>query len=181
MLVLKLLCKEQKYAGIPFTFRGLITCKCGCGITPEHHKKGNKEYVYLRCSHQKGYCNQKLVNENIILKQLEQEIFSKIRISPTMHDLLKTTIIQSLENEKKININARKKIDADIAIIDNRLERLWECYLDRDINKARYETEKQKYLEQKQDLQAKAEKFSDISNELKGNIEKAMDFVVNLP
>ncbi|MCI5634118.1 MAG: recombinase family protein [Alphaproteobacteria bacterium] len=174
-------CKEQKYAGIPFTFRGLITCKCGCGITPEHHKKGNKEYVYLRCSHQKGYCNQKLVNENIILKQLEQEIFSKIRISPTMHDLLKTTIIQSLENEKKININARKKIDADIAIIDNRLERLWECYLDRDINKARYETEKQKYLEQKQDLQAKAEKFSDISNELKGNIEKAMDFVVNLP
>lgn len=83
--------------------------------------------------------------------------------------------------KKKINISARKKIDADIAIIDNRLERLWECYLDRDINKARYELEKQKYLEQKQDLQAKAEKFSDISNELKGNIEKAMNFVVNLP
>lgn len=43
-----------------------------------------------------------------------------------------------------------------------------------------YELEKQKYLEQKQDLQAKAEKFSDISNELKGNIEKAMDFAANL-
>lgn len=67
-------CKEQKYAGIPFVFRGLITCKCGCAITPEHHKKGNKEYVYLRCSHQKGTCNQKLVNENTILEQLEREI-----------------------------------------------------------------------------------------------------------
>ena len=98
-----------------------------------------------------------------------------------MYELLKKSITQSIEDEKKINISARKKIDADIAVIDNRLERLWECYLDRDINKARYETEKQKYLEQKQDLQAKAEKFSDISNELKGNIEKAMDFVVNLP
>ena len=170
-------CKEQKYAGIPFTFRGLITCKCGCGITPERHKG----YVYLRCSHQRGTCNQGLVNEDIILKQLEDEIFSKIQISPTMYDLLKKSITQSIEDEKKINISARKKIDADIAVIDNRLERLWECYLDRDINKARYETEKQKYLEQKQDLQAKAEKFSDISNELKGNIEKAMDFVVNLP
>ena len=102
-------CKEQKYAGIPFVFRGLITCKCGCAITPEHHKKGNKEYVYLRCSHQKGTCNQKLVNENTILEQLEKEIFHQIRISPTMHDLLKTSITQSLEDEKKINASVRKK------------------------------------------------------------------------
>lgn len=102
-------------------------------------------------------------------------------LSPTMHDLLKTSITQTLEDEKKVNASVRKKIAEEINLIDTRLERLWECYLDRDIDKARYELEKQKYLEQKQDLQAKAEKFSDISNELKGNIEKAMDFVINLP
>lgn len=90
-------CKEQKYAGIPFTFRGLITCKCGCGITPERHKG----YVYLRCSHQRGACDQGLVNESIILKQLEDEIFSKIQISPTMYELLKKSITQSIEDEKK--------------------------------------------------------------------------------
>lgn len=173
-------CKEQKYAGIPFVFRGLITCKCGCAITPEHHKKGNKEYVYLRCSHQKGSCNQKLVNENTILEQLEKEIFHQIRISPTMHDLLKTSIIQTLEDEKKVNASVRKKIAEEINLIDNRLERLWECYLDRDIDKARYELEKQKYLEQKKDLNARAEKYSDISNDLKENVEKAIDFVANL-
>ncbi len=82
--------------------------------------------------------------------------------------------------KKKINISARKKIDADIAIIDTRLERLWECYLDRDIDKARYELEKQKYLEQKKDLTARSEKYTDISNDLKENIEKAMDFAANL-
>lgn len=173
-------CKEQKYAGIPFVFRGLITCKCGCAITPEHHKKGNKEYVYLRCSHQKGTCNQKLVNENTILEQLEKEIFHQIHISPAMHDLLKTSITQSLEDEKKINASVRKKIAGEIHLIDTRLERLWECYLDRDIDKARYELEKQKYLEQKKDLNARAEKYSDISNNLKGNVEKAIDFVANL-
>ena len=173
-------CKEQKYAGIPFVFRGLITCKCGCAITPEHHKKGNKEYVYLRCSHQKGSCNQKLVNENTILEQLEKEIFHQIRISPTMHDLLKTSIIQTLEDEKKVNASVRKKVAEQINIIDSRLERLWECYLDRDIDKARYELEKQKYLEQKKDLSARAEKYSDISNGLKENVEKAIDFVANL-
>lgn len=173
-------CKEQKYAGIPFVFRGLITCKCGCAITPEHHKKGNKEYVYLRCSHQKGTCNQKLVNENTILEQLEREIFHQIRISPTMHDLLKTSITQSLEDEKKINASIRKKITEEISLIDTRLERLWECYLDRDIDKAKYELEKQKYLEQKKDLNARVEKYSDISNGLKENIGKAIDFAANL-
>jgi len=173
-------CKEQKYAGIPFVFRGLITCKCGCAITPEHHKKGNKEYVYLRCSHQKGTCNQKLVNENTILEQLEREIFHQIRISPTMHDLLNTSITQSLEDEKKINASIRKKIVEEISLIDTRLERLWECYLDRDIDKARYELEKQKYLEQKKDLNARVEKYSDISNGLKENIGKAIDFAANL-
>ena len=173
-------CKEQKYAGIPFVFRGLITCKCGCAITPEHHNKGNKEYVYLRCSHQKGTCNQKLVNENTILEQLEREIFHQIRISPTMHDLLKTSITQSLEDEKKINASIRKKIAEEISLIDTRLERLWECYLDRDIHKAKYELEKQKYLEQKKDLNARVEKYSDISNGLKENIGKAIDFAANL-
>ena len=173
-------CKEQKYAGIPFVFRGLITCKCGCAITPEHHKKGNKEYVYLRCSHQKGNCSHKLVNVKSILEELEGEIFHQFRISPTMYDLLKTSITQSLEDEKKINASIRKKIAEEISLIDTRLERLWECYLDRDIDKAKYELEKQKYLEQKKDLNARAEKYSDISNGLKENVGKAIDFAANL-
>lgn len=173
-------CKEQKYAGIPFVFRGLITCKCGCAITPEHHKKGNKEYVYLRCSHQKGSCSQKLINENTILEQLEREIFHQIRISPTMYDLIKTSITQSLEDEKKINASVRKKVAEEISLIDTRLERLWECYLDRDIDKAKYELEKQKYLEQKKDLNARAEKYTDICNSLKENVGKAIDFAANL-
>ena len=173
-------CKEQKYAGIPFVFRGLITCKCGCAITPEHHKKGNKEYIYLRCSHQKDACKQKLVNENTILEQLDREIFHQIRISPTMQELLKQSITASLEDEKKINASVRKKIAEQINLIDNRLERLWECFLDQDINKAKYETEKQKYLEQKKELEARAEKYTDISKDLKENVEKAIDFVSNV-
>lgn len=173
-------CKEQKYSGIPFIFRGLITCKCGCAVTSEQHTKNNKKYVYLRCSHQNGACKQKLVNENTILEQLDREIFHQIRISPTMQDLLKQSITASLEDEKKINASVRKKIAEQINIIDNRLERLWECFLDQDINKAKYETEKQKYLEQKKELEARAEKYTDISKDLKENVEKAIDFVSNV-
>ena len=35
-------------------------------------------------------------------------------------------------------------------------------------------------IEQKKDLNARAEKYSDISNGLKENVEKAIDFVANL-
>lgn len=97
-----------------------------------------------------------------------------------MHDLLKTSIIQTLEDEKKINASVRKKVAEPINIIDNRLERLWECYLDQDINKTKYETEKQKHLEQKKELEARAEKYTDISNDLKENVKKAIDFAANL-
>ena len=141
----------------------MITCKCGCAVTPEHHKKGNKEYVYLRCSHQKGSCKQKLVNEDIILKQLDNEIFHKIKISPTMHDLLKTSIIQSLEDEKKVNASVRKKITDEINVIDNRLKHLWEYFLDRGITENQYKLEKQKYLDQRKELEERSKKYTDIA------------------
>ena len=97
-----------------------------------------------------------------------------------MYELLKKSITQSIEDEKKINASVRKKVAEEISLIDTRLERLLECYLDRDINKAKYETEKQKYQEQKKELNVRAEKYTDISNNLKENVGKAIDFAVNL-
>lgn len=121
----------------------------------------------------------KTINNNFIETRPITGKYAR-QVSPTMHDLLKTSITQSLEDEKKINASIRKKIAEEISLIDTRLERLWECYLDRDIDKAKYELEKQKYLEQKKDLNARVEKYSDISNGLKENIGKAIDFAANL-
>ena len=173
-------CKEQKYAGIPFSLRGLIKCECGCMMTPERHKKKGNVYTYLRCPHRNKDCKQYLVPEETILNQLNQEIFKKIRISPTMRELLKTSIIQSLEDEKKINANVRKKITDEIFMVDSRLERLWESYLDRVIDKPKYESEKEKYLTQKRELEEKANKYTDITKELKENVEKAINFVADV-
>ena len=173
-------CKEQKYAGIPFSLRGLIKCECGCMMTPERHKKKGNVYTYLRCPHRNKDCKQYLVPEETILNQLNQEIFKKIRISPTMRELLKTSIIQSLEDEKKINANVRKKITDEIFMVDSRLERLWESYLDRVIDKPKYESEKEKYLTQKRELVEKANKYTDITKELKENVEKAINFVADV-
>ena len=173
-------CKEQKYAGIPFSLRGLIKCECGCMMTPERHKKKGNIYTYLRCPHRNKDCKQYLVPEETILNQLNQEIFQKIRISPTMHELLKTSIIQSLEDEKKINANVRKKIADEIFMVKNRLDSIWEAYLDKVIDKPKYEAEKEKYLAQKRELEERANKYTDITKELKENVEKAINFVADV-
>lgn len=68
-------CKEQKYAGIPFTFRGLITCKCGCGVTPERHKG----YVYLRCSHQRGAWTKAWLMKALYSSSLKMKYFLKFK------------------------------------------------------------------------------------------------------
>ena len=149
-------------------------------MTPERHKKKGNVYTYLRCPHRNKDCKQYLVPEETILNQLNQEIFKKIRISPTMRELLKTSIIQSLEDEKKINANVRKKITDEIFMVDSRLERLWESYLDRVIDKPKYEAEKEKYLTQKRELEEKANKYTDITKELKENVEKAINFVADV-
>lgn len=149
-------------------------------MSSERHKKKNREYFYLRCSHQKGNCNQKVIDEKVILEQLNNEVFHKIHLSPTMRDSLKTSIIQSLEDEKKINESVRKKAASEIAIIDNRLKHLWEYFLDRGITENQYKLEKQKYLGQRKDLEGRAEKYTDISNEIKENVEKAIDLASNL-
>ena len=90
-----------------------------------------------------------------------------------MHDLLKTSIIQSLEDEKKVNASVRKKITDEINVIDNRLKHLWEYFLDRGITENQYKLEKQKYLDQRKELEERSKKYTDISNTLKDDVEKA--------
>ncbi|MDR1434549.1 zinc ribbon domain-containing protein [Candidatus Endomicrobiellum devescovinae] len=55
-----------------FIFKNLIHCGvCGC-LIGSAQKKG--KYVYLNCNHYKGNCNQKEVNENVVLPQVEKAI-----------------------------------------------------------------------------------------------------------
>lgn len=85
--------KMREYAGIPFVFRGLVKCaECGGTISSEHHKG----HVYLRCTHPRGNCNQKTVRESLILQQLDDEVFSKIRLNANIIDLLKKCVVRKM-------------------------------------------------------------------------------------
>ncbi len=85
-----------------------------------------------------------------------------------------------MEDEKEINANIRKKLTSDIKALENKQERLWDYFLDGNIDKGKYEFEKSKIDTQKIELQKTAEKYADITKELKENVGKAIDFVANM-
>jgi site-specific DNA recombinase len=62
--------KPYKYAGLNYTYRGMIQCAdCGCTITPEK-KKG--KYIYYHCTGYKGKHGNAWVREEDLTEQFAQ-------------------------------------------------------------------------------------------------------------
>lgn len=57
---------------------------------------------------------------------------------------------------------------------------MWEYFLDRGITENQYKLEKQKYLDQRKELEERSKKYTDISNTLKDDVEKALDFIADI-
>jgi DNA invertase Pin-like site-specific DNA recombinase len=120
------------YKEIPYIFRGLIKCGTyGCTITPETHTKESRlKFTYLRCSHLKGPCNQQLVNENVILNQLNTEIFDNIHVPESMLAELKANVREYLLKERTSNKITKKNINTRLTELKTREESLFDFYLD---------------------------------------------------
>lgn len=123
-----------KYAGIPYFYRGLITCRtCGCRITPER----SKGYVYYHCTQYKGKHGAKWLREEDITQQLEQAISS---IQPSEKQY--TQVLEALRESHKDKIATMKRqsahIQSELAKAESRTSRLYDSYLDGDITKEFY-------------------------------------------
>lgn len=171
------------YSSIPYIFRKIVRCsKCGCQITPETKtKKSGKSYNYLKCTHRKGPCNQKVVNESILLEQINDEIFKSFKISPTILDLIKKNVRQHLDNESIVNANVKRKITNQVNTLIAKEERLLDFFLDGNIDKSVYEAKKSEIEAEKAELQRTSEKYASLGVELKDTVECIMDIAANAP
>ena len=79
--------QKFKYAGLPYTYRGLIRCSsCGLAITPESHKGHN----YYHCTEYNGKHGALWIREEDITKQLG-DFFEKLKVpEETVKDILDT-------------------------------------------------------------------------------------------
>ena len=169
--------QPPKYAGIPFAFRKLIKCAhCGCYITSEMHtKKSGKQYRYVRCSHMRGKCQQGVVSESVLLQQLDEEVFSKIRLNATIIDLLKKCVQKRLTEESEANTVMKRKITNELNNLEAREKRIKDCFFDGDITRDEWNEEKAELAKKKDELQQTLENYADISREIQYTVNEVLD------
>ena len=158
--------KKPKY----FVFRGFIRCaECGCLITAETQKGHN----YYHCTKRKIRCSQKYVREEELTEQISKYI-QKVSLS----DDWAKNIIAELEKEKSENIQSSESfaqnLKEKISIIDGKLERLMNAYLENAVSLPEYQENKNNLVQQKQILKDKIAAFE----QKRGNwFEPAIQFV----
>lgn len=174
--------KTQEYAEIPFVFRGLVKCShCGCTISSEtHKKKSGKIYTYLRCAHIKADCNQALVNENLLLQQLDDEIFSKIKLNKNILELLKKCVNKKIVEESEANSVMKRRITIELNNLEAREKRIKDTFFNGDITREEWQEEKANIVAKREELQKTAEKYEDISKDIQTTVNEILDITANV-
>lgn len=162
----------REYGGISFAFRKLIKCaECGGTISSEHHKG----HVYLRCTHPRGNCNQKTVRESLILQQLDNEVFSKIRLNANIIDLLKKCVVKKMMEDSEANAVMKRQITNELNQLEAREQRVKDCFFNGDITRDEWNEEKANIASKREELQHTAEKYADISRDIQYTVNEVLD------
>ena len=161
----------------PFLYRGFFRCgECGCFITTETQKGHN----YLRCTKRKNPCSQKYTREEIITSEIQKEI-KKVSLPDDWASWMLA------ENEKDKLAEAQSstlfadKTKAEISLLDSKIEKLMNAYLENALSLDEYREMKNKLVNEKQLLKEKLSAFEQKANNrfeltekfLKDNIELA--------
>lgn len=144
--------KSFKYKGIPFLYRGLITCKeCGCSITPER-KKGR--LVYYHCTQYHYKHDADWLREEELTKQFSQ-LFKDIQVPEEQLTEITQSLKEAHEGKKEISNTLVNEIDNEDKRLTNRLEKMYEDLLDQRITQSMYDKNYKRWRERQAVLRNK--------------------------
>jgi site-specific DNA recombinase len=134
--------KPNSTAGLPFPYKGIVECaECGCAITFET-KKG--KYTYGHCSQFKGRHGARYVREEKFTEEFKAMFESIVVPEEVAKDILK------LINEDRAKRNEQKDaklaaLRAEVSRYENRIDRLYEDYIDGKVDEALYDRKTKEY------------------------------------
>lgn len=110
-----------------FAFGQFMTCgHCGCAITAEIKKE---KYIYYRCTNGKGKCPQKYVREEALVGQFA-EVVRAVRLDPRLASWIEEAVLEANEDEHRLHEAEVARLNAEIARLTQRLERIYIDKLD---------------------------------------------------
>ena len=165
-----------------FLFNGLLRCAtCGCTITPERHtKKSGKSYTYLRCYHHTADCHQELVNEDIILKQVKEEIFDKLKINKKMLELIKVEVRKNIEKEHEQTLILKSQTEKKLEELNFQKNRCVDLLIDKTIDKQAYDMKISEIANIEANLKQKIAAYNIEDNQINQIVNSVIDFASNM-
>jgi len=159
-----------------YLYRGFFHCgECSCFITTETQKGHN----YLRCTKRKNPCNQKYVREEIITSQIEKEI-KKVSLPPDWISWMIDENRKDQSSEMESGELFVNKIEADISLLDSKIEKLMTAYLENALSLEEYREMKNIIMNEKQLLKEKLSASLQKANNWFELTEKFLKFNMEL-
>src|SRR3989338_6912008 len=167
--VMKRKSKPQKVDKMKFfLYRGFFHCgECGFTITADRKiKKSGKQYVYYYCTKKNPnhICSQNVFTREEKISSQINEVIQKVSLPDDWADKM----INELEKDKNEKVQSSRffaqKTENEIKVIDGKLEKLMNAYLENALNLAEYREAKNKLVNQKQLLKDKLTAFEQKSN-----------------
>ena len=168
---------KQPYGSKPFALRGIVRCACGCLMSPEI-KKG--KYVYLKCSHAKGHCEQRPINENLIMEQIEKEVISKLSIPDEIMDDLQNKVKKALESENEQAILTKRRLDKQIKELKVKESRLVDLLIDGTLTKQAYDSKLEEIKKEQDGLNSLLLKYGQVEQNITRMVSNVVDIAGNL-
>ena len=167
--VMKQKSKPQKVDEMKFfLYRGFFHCgECGFTITADKKiKPSEKEYTYYYCTKKNPnhICSQNVFTREEKISSQINEAIQKVSLPDDWADKM----LNELENEKNEKAQSSRffaqKIQDEIEVVDEKLEKLMNAYLENALSLAEYREVKNKLVNQKQFLKDKLTAFEQKSD-----------------
>jgi len=168
--------KPTIYAGLPYQYRGLINCsECGCRITFEKKKA---KYTYGHCTQKKGHHGAVYVNEDILTDQFKRTI-EGITMPEDAYQFVRAELSKTTRDEVREREQAITVTEAEIKKYDNRIERVYEDYIDEKIPKDLYDKKFDQYTKAKQALVNTRKRFELVAKDRFSDMSHLLDLSRN--
>jgi len=159
-----------------YIYRGFFRCgECGCFITTETQKGHN----YLRCTKRKNPCEQKYTREEIITSEIQKEI-KKVSLPADWAKWMLAENKKDMLSEAQSSTLFADSTKADISLLDSKIEKLMNAYLENALSLEEYRDMKNKLVNEKQLLKEKLSAFEQKANNRFELTEKFLKYNMEL-
>jgi site-specific DNA recombinase len=151
---------HNKTKNEPQPLCGLFRCgECGCSITAE--KKIKKQvcgkihnYIYYRCTKKRGSCSQPHIRDGELIVQLS-DVLKEYALPSDWAAELSARTDEDAKKAAQLSATVSQEMRDKVATAEAKLQRLLTAYLDQDIEREAYLTEKASLLSRKKSLEEK--------------------------